>query len=75
MERTVNELKEILSCGGNIIIEADSVLMPSLILLAKKAADSGAKMIITNIDRRYSTTNLCTIAEEGKGHVTFDFRT
>ena len=68
--KTTDQLLEILSAGGGIIIDA-SKTTEQLVRLAAAAAHAGALMIVKNAGTK-TTQQLVEIAASGKGRVIFD---
>lgn len=58
--------------GASMIIDADGMMSSTLESIAKKCAESGAKLYIKNAHKLMSSS-LESVAKASKGNVTFDF--
>jgi len=69
--KTTNDLVEIVSFGGGIVIDS-SKTTDDLVKIASFAAGKGSRVVIKNAGSK-TTDDLVKIASFGKGAVLFDF--
>lgn len=65
-------LENLAKLGASMIVDAEGMMNSALESIAKKCAESGAKLYIKNAHKLMSIA-LESIAKAGKGNVTFDF--
>ncbi|WP_148044059.1 hypothetical protein [Massilia aurea] len=70
-KKSVYDLKSIAAAGGGLILDASSYSTYDLKSIAAAASESGAKIIINNVDTK-STYDLKSIAAAGKRSVIFN---
>lgn len=70
---TTDNLVRIAAAGGGIILDCGTMTTDSLVRIAAAAANSGSKIILTNLGKK-TTDNLVRIAAAGKGNVVLDVR-
>lgn len=69
--KTIDDLIQIASCGGGIVIDANRTTQ-DLMRIASYAAGKGSRVIIKGASSK-PTRDLEEIAHSGKGAVIFDF--
>lgn len=70
MSKTTNSLLKIVSAGGGLIIDGGGKTANSLVRIATAAKQSGATVIMTNLQGK-TTSTLVRIASAGSGNVIF----
>ncbi len=73
MIMTVSQIKEILTAGGSLVIDASGMILTDLKQLAETAATSNAKLTIKNVSA-LTHEHLKLIASLAPGLITLDLR-
>ena len=73
-EMTFQQMQVIVAAGGGLILDATSLNVQIMQLLAQAAAGSGAKLTFKNVGH-LNAQQLHIIAQAGSGNVIFDLTT